>query len=978
MKATARKLLALIMAMAMCLSLLQGVAFAAESSEAEAEAEVVDVVETKEEKKVEEQAIAKAAKIEQKGENGKDGFTITFADESTKDYDWGFNSNECVVVTVVGSTTPLVGTRNSKVYTATLKSSNDYVESSAQGDFANYTVTTDAIKLTDKSISWTALPAELATKRTSSDTVEKIQGSYYVEKETGKVYFKLLKVNTKGDGFEDASKAANWVYGLGSGKDAKTALTGGLDKVDEDGSFAGALDANIYTVTTSRETPAVAKYNFATTDDASGVTFGAKDVVEKLVVTVIDDGKFTVEATYTVKEDGKDVIKPVDTADALKAILDVKQGSITKVEKNAGVATYFDVTVAYNKGVDVDDDLKGTPGTNTSNYTFNGKTVIGLTDTASNGTYTNESNELKSVDAGKILYGPVVVTSDDADVNVVKGDIYKTVDELTEAAKNMSCKEAKTVTYKQLIMNAKVNGVENKGVKLNSGAYVPTATWTTDTTGVQVKEGSFTLEANANHFWADVVETKEATCQADGSKTTKTVCAYCGAEKAGSAKTEVIKKDSSEPVKAAKNEEGVGYVLKETLSATEYSALPATVKSYYTPDSGAYKMTTKPAHFISEYKIVDIVPAEKGKDGSYTIKYTCNYGCEHTDLQQTVALKQDALEHAGAWTYAEWGVQNAQNVRDVEKLYGFTPMVFDTDIESTGVPIKTAGQFFSFSTASKQTDGTYASAISSPVTVDVITKDAKGNKIKTTTSFVAQAVVKDIKNGEKECQDGAATIVLNVYKDSVDEKNLVTSTTKEYAIPAEKNHTYQNGKCTTCGAEDPNYKPTEEKKISDCTITVAKLTWTGKAAQPKVTVTDAEGNKLAKGIDYSVEEFEETAAGKYELVIAGLSSWTGRTTAEVEIAKASQTIKATPATKTVTAKSVKKKAATFTIKVTGKKNGAKLTYKSSNTKIATVSAAGKVTIKKGAKKGKAVITVQAKATKNVKASKAVKVTVTVK
>ena len=86
-----------------------------------------------------------------------------------------------------------------------------------------------------------------------------------------------------------------------------------------------------------------------------------------------------------------------------------------------------------------------------------------------------------------------------------------------------------------------------------------------------------------------------------------------------------------------------------------------------------------------------------------------------------------------------------------------------------------------------------------------------------------------------------------------------------------------------------------------------------------------------------------------------------------------QAIKVTPATKTVKAAAVKKSAQSYKLKVTGAKTA--VTYKSSSKNV-TVSAQGKVTVKKGAKKGTYKITVRAAAsTKYAAASKTVKVKV---
>lgn len=86
-----------------------------------------------------------------------------------------------------------------------------------------------------------------------------------------------------------------------------------------------------------------------------------------------------------------------------------------------------------------------------------------------------------------------------------------------------------------------------------------------------------------------------------------------------------------------------------------------------------------------------------------------------------------------------------------------------------------------------------------------------------------------------------------------------------------------------------------------------------------------------------------------------------------------QTIKVTPATKTVKASVVKKSAQSYSLKVSGVKTA--VAYKSSSKNV-TVSAKGRVTVKKGAKKGTYKVTVKAAAsTKYAAATKTVKVKV---
>lgn len=93
------------------------------------------------------------------------------------------------------------------------------------------------------------------------------------------------------------------------------------------------------------------------------------------------------------------------------------------------------------------------------------------------------------------------------------------------------------------------------------------------------------------------------------------------------------------------------------------------------------------------------------------------------------------------------------------------------------------------------------------------------------------------------------------------------------------------------------------------------------------------------------------------------------------VKKASNPLKVRTKNQKIKASAVKKKAKTFTVKVT--KAQGKVSYKSSKPKYVTVSAKGKVTIKKGTPKGKYKITVTAKG-KGIYNKKSKTITITVK
>ncbi|MCB6994430.1 hypothetical protein LI177_13165 [bacterium 210820-DFI.6.37] len=154
------------------------------------------------------------------------------------------------------------------------------------------------------------------------------------------------------------------------------------------------------------------------------------------------------------------------------------------------------------------------------------------------------------------------------------------------------------------------------------------------------------------------------------------------------------------------------------------------------------------------------------------------------------------------------------------------------------------------------------------------------------------------------------------------------------------------------------------ESIANLTILVPAQTYTGKALTPAVTVKD--GSKTLKnGTDYTVTYSNNVNAGTGKVTITGKGNYTGSVTKTFTIAKAKQTI---------TGASTFNKAYGSKAFSLGAKAKGKLTYKSSNTKVATVSSAGKVTIKGT---GTATITVNAAATTNYNKAAAKKVTIKV-
>jgi len=157
----------------------------------------------------------------------------------------------------------------------------------------------------------------------------------------------------------------------------------------------------------------------------------------------------------------------------------------------------------------------------------------------------------------------------------------------------------------------------------------------------------------------------------------------------------------------------------------------------------------------------------------------------------------------------------------------------------------------------------------------------------------------------------------------------------------------------------------EEETAIKPTVTLSKTTFTynGKVQKPTVTVK-AGSTVLTESQDYIVEYPSNMVdAGTYKVKVTLIGKYSGVLYDTFEIVKGAQPIAASNLSLTYLK--------TGTVAVSGNKG--KLTYKSSNTAVATVDSAGKVTAK-GA--GTAKITITATATSNYNAAKKT-ITVTV-
>lgn len=169
--------------------------------------------------------------------------------------------------------------------------------------------------------------------------------------------------------------------------------------------------------------------------------------------------------------------------------------------------------------------------------------------------------------------------------------------------------------------------------------------------------------------------------------------------------------------------------------------------------------------------------------------------------------------------------------------------------------------------------------------------------------------------------------------------------------------------------------PTKANIASTVGKTTITKTYTG--ADQKLTITVG-GKTLVEGVDFVIDGKEPTAVGTHTIKIKGAGLYGGTATVTYTIKKASKPV-VTVSTKAVSAakkgfkaKSLKKKSVTVKLGVkTPVKT--KITYsvkvKKSLKKYIKVSKSGKVTLKKGAKKGTYKVVINIKGTKSFKGGK---------
>lgn len=185
-------------------------------------------------------------------------------------------------------------------------------------------------------------------------------------------------------------------------------------------------------------------------------------------------------------------------------------------------------------------------------------------------------------------------------------------------------------------------------------------------------------------------------------------------------------------------------------------------------------------------------------------------------------------------------------------------------------------------------------------------------------------------------------------------------------------------------ADSPESVSIEKATVANVTLAKKSVKYTGKTIEVGVTAdVTVDGKKLVAGDDYTITAKTATKnvnkAAKVNVTITGIGKYTGKVTktATIEIKKGAAKISAV-SKKTLKAKDLKKKSKSFTGATTTL--GTISAKKVSGSKNVTVSKAGKITVKKGTKKGSYSVKVKfaVKGTKNFTGktvTKTIKVTV---
>ncbi len=180
------------------------------------------------------------------------------------------------------------------------------------------------------------------------------------------------------------------------------------------------------------------------------------------------------------------------------------------------------------------------------------------------------------------------------------------------------------------------------------------------------------------------------------------------------------------------------------------------------------------------------------------------------------------------------------------------------------------------------------------------------------------------------------------------------------------------GFCTGQISQMFKIKKADIKTAATASTAATDLTYNAARQTASIVVTAADGTVLSEGVDYVLDGQTAKAAGTHKAMISGVGNYTGSMTVKYKIAKDAQKltvkVKKNGTQKyTIKASKLREDSRTFKLKVS-KKGKMKVRYSCNNSKI-KVNRNGKVTLKKGLKKGTYKIKVTTGASKNYKASK---------
>lgn len=263
------------------------------------------------------------------------------------------------------------------------------------------------------------------------------------------------------------------------------------------------------------------------------------------------------------------------------------------------------------------------------------------------------------------------------------------------------------------------------------------------------------------------------------------------------------------------------------------------------------------------------------------------------------------------------------------------------------------------------------------ITID---KAAKGVTFDTHTESDAEEAFNATSIEQVEAQTFTGTEITPVIKLTAGDNVLVEN--QDYTVSYENNTDAGEaiirvtGIGSYAGVKETTFSITAASIENAVIGAIPAATYTGKAITPKLDVK-AGDVALTQDKDYTAEYKNNTDAGTAKVTVTGIGNYTGTKTAEFKILPTKQTLKVSAKKKTYKVKKLKKKAQSYkAITVTGAKG--KLTYTAKpvgkKAKKALKFKNGKITVKKGTKKGtyKMKVTVKAAATKNYNVASAVK------